>query len=65
MAERRSKKGDNDAGVSFMKSCVADVMSGKTLRGNGVVTPYHTLQLIIIAARLAEMTLWKNNDKKI
>ena len=65
MAERRSKKGDNDDGVSFMKSCVADVMSGKTLRGNVVETPYHTLQLIIIAARLAEMTLWKNNDKKI
>lgn len=65
MAERRGKRGNNDAGVGFMKSCVADLMSGKTLRGKGVVTPYHTLQLIIIAARLAEMTLWKINDKKI
>lgn len=46
-------------GEQFIKRCTADIMSGRTLNGRPIVSPYHSLQLITIAARFVEMTLWK------
>ncbi len=57
---RMAKKQDN-AGAAFIKECVQDIMSGRTLNNRPISSPYHALQLIIIAARLAEMSLWKEN----
>lgn len=57
MAGRRDR---NSEGAIFIKQCVTDIMSGRTLDGHAIDSPYHSLQLITIAARLAQMTLWKN-----
>lgn len=59
MANRRNRNSD---GVRFIEQCVADIMSGRTLDGHIIDSPYHSLQLITIAARLAQMTLWKINN---
>ena len=56
----RMAKNKGDIGKGFIKQCVLDIMSGRTLDGKQINSPYHALQLIIVAARLAEMTLWKN-----
>ena len=57
----RMAKNKGDIGKGFIKQCVLDIMSGRTLDGKQINSPYHALQLIIIAARLAEMTQWKTN----
>jgi hypothetical protein len=56
MAKRKGGEGEK-----FIKRCIADLMSGRTLDGKPIVSPYHSLQLITIAARLAEMKQWKIN----
>lgn len=56
MAKRKGGEGEK-----FIKRCIADMMSGRTLDGKPIVSPYHSLQLITIAARLVEMKLWKIN----
>lgn len=57
----RMAKSKGDIGKGFIKQCILDIMSGRTLDGKQINSPYHALQLIIIAARLAEMTQWKTN----
>ena len=56
MAKRKGGEGER-----FIKRCIADLMSGRTLDGKPIISPYHSLQLITIAARLVEMKLWKTN----
>lgn len=56
MAKRKGGEGEK-----FIKRCIADLMSGRTLDGKPIVSPYHSLQLITIAARLVEMKQWKIN----
>lgn len=56
MAKRKGGEGER-----FIKRCIADIMSGRTLDGKPIISPYHSLQLITIAARLVEMKLWKTD----
>lgn len=56
MAKRKGGEGER-----FIKRCIADLMSGRTLDGKPIISPYHSLQLITIAARLVEMKLWKTD----
>ena len=49
------------SGAGFIKRSINDIMSGRTFDGRVINSPYHSLQLITIAARIAEMKLWKNN----
>lgn len=51
----------NTEGNRFIKQCVQDIMSGRTLAGEPIHSPYHSLQLIVIAARFVQMLLWKTN----
>lgn len=64
MAKRKRRQERND-GERFIERCIADIMSGRTLAGEPIESPYHSLQLIAIAARLVEMDLWNlDSDEK-
>ncbi|MBQ9146223.1 MAG: hypothetical protein IJX68_00710 [Rikenellaceae bacterium] len=56
---RMAGRKKDSIGAKFIKQCVQDIMSGRTLDGKPIDSPYHSFQLITIAARLVEMTLWK------
>jgi hypothetical protein len=58
MAKRKGGDGER-----FIKRCIADLMSGRTLDGKPIISPHHSLQLITITARLVEMKLWKTDNK--
>lgn len=58
MAKRKGGDGER-----FIKRCIADLMSGRTLDGKPIISPHHSLQLITITARLVEMKLWKTDKK--
>jgi hypothetical protein len=58
MAKRMDTKNN---GAKFIEQCIKDIMSGRTFDGLVIDSPYHSLQLITIAARLVEMKLWKTN----
>jgi hypothetical protein len=44
---------------SFIVQCKNDIITGVTMLGESIDTPYHSLQLWAIAARLTELTIRK------
>lgn len=52
---------DNQAAICFIRQCIVDITTGVTLGGRPMDSPYHALQLLSVAARLAELRLRTNN----
>ena len=59
LLNRYQKKLTQD-GKEFIEKCKTDIVTGTTMQGKAIDSPYHSLQLWAIAARLVEMKI-KNN----
>lgn len=54
LAERNK---NNTRAVTYLKQCINDIATGVSIGGTKVTSPYHSLQLLSVAARLAELNL--------
>lgn len=48
---------NNTEATRFIRQCITDLTTGVTLGGQVTDSPYHSLQLLAVAARLAELKL--------
>ena len=52
---------NNPTAARLIRQCIADITTGTTLDGRAMDSPYHSLQLLSVAARLAELKSRTNN----